>query len=345
MCDDDPTLSGIDSTREEVSMKPMTKIRCAIVASIFVGTAAAWFSDTLLAVVKPRTFAQVDSYLRYRSAAPFPARSATALGGREIMEKIAGLPARRREAAIFAELTAGNVPDHLRTLQPVRLSMRDREGREVTGTIWALSDYLAIGNNSDFVRVPMNLETASRLAIHLGMGLPTSKIVDDIYKTAQVKLTPDPMPPSAQMTSLNYAVMHDDRIRKRLALTLQEQLLGPHQLLAGHKKDVVLTPRLDNRADRIAIFGWHRTNGRPIQPLNTSHDRRYADYSHGVRLVSATIYADGRYLRLEDALQDRMVSPLLSYEGRFSTYASILETAAHGGKDPLKRRVKLFASH
>ena len=335
----------MESSRGEVNMKATTKVRCILATIGLTSVGALWMGDTLLAVVKPRQFVQVDSFLNYRGAAPFPERSSSALGGREIMSKIAHVPTRRREAAIYAEIIAGNVPDHLRTLQPVRLSMRDRTGRSVTGTVWVLSDYLAIGSNSDFVRVPMNLETASRLAMHLGMGLPTSKIVDDVYASAQFKLAPDPLTPSAEMTSIRYAVNHDNKIRQRLAASFPQLVLGPDQLIAGHKKDLVMTPRLEQRGDRVAIFGWHRLNGRPIQSLNKSHGRRYADYSHGVRLISATIYADGRYVPLEDALADRMFAPLVSYEGRFSTYATIMAKAAHGGQDPAKKRDKLFASH
>lgn len=324
-------------------MKGCTKLRCSVAASVLVGISAAWFGETVMAVVKPRTFSVPESYLRVTRAAPFPARQASALGGRAVLARIAELPARRREAAIFAELAAGNVPDHLRTMQPVRITTRDGRGREVSGTVWALPDYLAIGGNDDYVRVPMNLETASRVAIHFGMALPTAKIVDDIYAGADVKLTPDPMPPTREMTSLGYAIKHDDRIRQRLDLRLAQGALPPQRIIAGHKKDIVMTARLERRGDRIAIFGWHRPNGKPIQPLSTVHGRRYADYSHGVRLVSTNVYIDGRFVAIEEALGDRAMAQLLSYEGRFRTYASILETAAHGGSDPWRSRPGLYA--
>jgi hypothetical protein len=324
-------------------MKGCTKLRYSVAASVLVGISAAWFGETVMAVVKPRSFSVPESYLRVTRAAPFPARQASALGGRAVLARIAELPARRREAAIFAELAAGNVPDHLRTMQPVRITTRDGRGREITGTVWALPDYLAVGSNDDYVRVPMNLETASRVAIHLGMALPTAKIVDDIYAGADIRLTPDPMPPTHEMTSLAYAVKHDDRIRQSLGLQLAPGALPLQRIIAGHKKDIVMTSRLERRGDRIAIFGWHRPNGRPIQPLSTVHGRRYADYSHGVRLVSTNVYIDGRFVAIEEALDDRAMSQLLSYEGRFRTYASILETAAHGGSDPGRRRSGLYA--
>ena len=45
---------------------------------------------------------------------------------------------------------------------------------------------------------------------------------------------------------------------------------------------------------KIAIYGWHRLNGAPIQPLSTVHGACYADYSHGIRLVSETVLVDGK---------------------------------------------------
>lgn len=301
------------------------------------------WGDRGLAVVKRETPKISDSFLPYRSAAPFPNRPDGALGGREFLKGLASLPPRRREAAILSELIRGNVPDHLRTLQPVKLSMRDSYGRVTTGTIWVTSDYMAVGGNRDFVRVPMSLESASRLAIRLGMGLPTAKVVDQVYKSAQIKLTPDPMPPRDEMTSIAYAIKHDDRIARRISAILPIGLGQGDLLFAGHKKDLVITRRLEQNIDRVAIFGWHRAIGRPIQALNTSHGRLYADYSHGVRLVSVTLYVDGRFMPIEEALNSYTYAPMLSDEGRLPHYASLMEIVAGGGSKSSFEKLPLFA--
>jgi hypothetical protein len=75
-------------------------------------------------------------------------------------------------------------------------------------------------------------------------------------------------------------------------------------LLAGHKKDLVLANRLSSNRGRVAIYGWHRGNGDPIQPLSTVHGEYYADYSHGIRLVSRTAYVNGRPVDLRSLLTD-----------------------------------------
>ena len=55
-------------------------------------------------------------------------------------------------------------------------------------TICVAPDYLAIGSDSDFIRIPMGLETALSVTEHYGFTLPTRKMVDAIYDQAEVKL-------------------------------------------------------------------------------------------------------------------------------------------------------------
>ena len=88
---------------------------------------------------------------------------------------------------------------------------------------------------------------------------------------------------------------------------------GP--LVSGHKKDVVVTNLLATASHRIAIYGWHRPNGAPIQPLSTVHGVCYADYSHGIRLVSDTAIEDGAFRSVRDLLHDSRLARALSDEG------------------------------
>ena len=86
-------------------------------------------------------------------------------------------------------------------------------------------------------------------------------------------------------------------------------------LVAGHKKDVVLTARLDSLPNRVAIYGWHKPDGRPIQPLNTWHTTGHVDYSHGIRLVHQLVRIEGRQYALSDALRDPTLAAPLNDEG------------------------------
>ena len=86
-------------------------------------------------------------------------------------------------------------------------------------------------------------------------------------------------------------------------------------LVAGHKKDVVLTALLGSRPGKVAIYGWHRLDGKPIQPLYTGHTDRWVDYSHGIRLVSRAVLIDGEERDMAEVLRDTALAGILSDEG------------------------------
>jgi len=271
-------------------------------------------------------------------AAAIPGRLSSSPDGGHFAQQIPKGASEEREHAIAAELLRGNLPDFLRELKPVTLRSQLPNGRTVTATICVLPDYLAIGSDADFLRIPMDLHTATTVASRFGFALPTRKMVDAIYAQADAKLAPEPMPAGPQMSSTAYYVTHNDRIAAQRA----ELAAPPGALLAGHKKDVVLTGRLASKTGKIAIYGWHRRDGRPIQPLSTVHGAGYADYSHGIRLVSSVVFVDGEATSLATALRDPELASVLSDEGPLPDLGELMPAApipvAAGLKDALARR-------
>jgi hypothetical protein len=223
-----------------------------------------------------------------------------------------------RERAILDQLMGGNLPSFLRKLVPVKLSYQLARGKTLLATIFVMPEYLAIGSDSDFLRIPMNFHTATAVADRFGFVLPTRKIVDAIYDQSSDRFTPQPLPAGPEMTSTEYYRKHNAMV-ERQSRTRGFELGG---LVAGHKKDVVLTNHLRYRPDRIAIYGWHRAVGQPIQPLSTVHGANYADYSHGIRLVDKMAMIEGRLRSVYDILQDSLLAGLLSDEGAIHLSAS-----------------------
>lgn len=245
------------------------------------------------------------------SAQGIPPRPTQARGAGEFVASVAGLGDHERDAAIRRELLAGNLPQFLRRALPATLNARLPDGHSVQLTLCVLSDYLGLGTDNDFLLVPMGLDSALAVASKFGFTLPTRRIVDLIYRQATVHLQPQPLPAGDRMRSTAYLQWHDGLVAQ------QRAALGaaPGALTAGHKKDLVLSERLWRQPGRVAIYGWQRANGTPIQPLSTVHGARYADYSHGVRLVSQTVFVDGRPRSIFDVLADTQLGPLLSDEG------------------------------
>jgi hypothetical protein len=243
-------------------------------------------------------------------AREIPRRPAGARGGSAVMARVGNGSGSARDNAIVAEAENGNIPDFMRDLQPVRFSGLVG-GRRAEITICVTPDYLAIGSDADHVRVPLGMPAALRVAESFGMMLPTTRMVDAIYAQAGLRLSPRPMPAGPQMRSTDYFMRHDATVDAQFARA------GGHDgvLVAGHKKDVVLANRLSRAPGRVAIYGWHRGKGDPIQPLSTVHGAFYADYSHGIRLVSRTAYLNGRATDLTSLLTDSRYAGILNDDG------------------------------
>ncbi len=240
--------------------------------------------------------------------------------GSAFAQQVATLSGSDRDAVIEAALLAGDLPPFLRHLKPVVLEGHRARGGTARVLLCVTPDYLAVGSDADYVRVPMGLRPALAIARSFGFILPTTTMVDAIYAQAEVRLAPQPLPAGPQMRSTDYLWRHNGMIRA------QRRALGAPlgRLVAGHKKDLTFTSRLRAMPQRVAIYGWQQPDGTPIQPLSTVHGARYADYSHGVRLVSATAYVDGQARSLYDILEDPDLAPIVSREGPIRDAAGLV---------------------
>jgi len=231
-----------------------------------------------------------------------PPRAADARPGSVFMHDIRGLTLHKREAAILAEILAGNVPQFLRSAVTVETRFGNHRA-----LVAVMPDYLAVGSDDDFVRVPVNPETAQTLADTFGGKVPTKKVVDEVYRQAAVKLTPEAMPRAIGKTPTFIA--HNRRIETQR----RGKQLG--SLTAGHKKDVINARRAHRHPDRVCIYGWHNAQGSPIQPLSTVHELHHVDYSHGLRLMLDRVWIDGEARNIDEVLRDPALAGLVSHEG------------------------------
>ena len=265
-------------------------------------------------------------------ASDLPRRKQGEVSGSPVAEKVRTLERKAREEMLVTEILDGNVPDSWRRFVEVTVT-RTNAGSVHRLAMSVALDYLTVGTDADSWLTPLSPQAAERIADRLGCMLPTRRMVDDIYAAAAIKLEPQPMTPGPEMTTVSAFLAHDGLVRtQRLALAGGPR---PAALVAGHKKDVVLTPRLATSQGKVAIYGWHRTNGQAIQPLDLGHTDAWVDYSHGIRLVRRAMTLDGAATTADAILADPAKAFLLSDEGviasaRYGSSVSSAATPGHG---------------
>ncbi|MBF0443090.1 MAG: hypothetical protein HQK54_14375, partial [Oligoflexales bacterium] len=160
------------------------------------------------------------------------------------------------------------------------------------------------------VTIPATPITAQTVTNRFGLCLPTTKLVDEIYLQADIQIPPKAFPRGDEMVKNDYFLNHNREIESALS-----GMNYRDQLIAGHKKDVVITNKLTSPLRNVAIYGWHERLGSFIQYLTTFHHKDYVDYSHGIRFISKTMYLDGKLVPIEEVLKLPNVAEMLSYEG------------------------------
>lgn len=255
----------------------------------------------------------IDSYSQHLK---LKKRGANALSGSEFSKSIrdSSLSLQDREIIIFNEIRSGNIPRFYRKLSVIRDTALIMEKLQ-TIKYFVLPDYLAIGSNSDYFYCPMRPQLAQKVADLLDCSLPTRKISDRIYQTAAVKMMPQPITPSKAMITIPVFERHTIMVQQQREQSIKKYPLG--KLVVGNKKDVVISNMIYNNKNqlRVAIYGWHKPDGKAIQPLYNGHATFHVDYSHGIRLIQNKLRINGKKSTLGEVLESENLYPLLSDEG------------------------------
>jgi hypothetical protein len=234
------------------------------------------------------------------------------LTGSEFYKLVKAYNWRQRDSVAVKAILDGNIPSFLKKFVRIDVGIIDSTtNKYIAGCYFVSPDYLSVGGDDDWARIPLTPMAAQQICDSLQCFLPTRKMVDDIYKAALVKLEPVPMV-TFRDSSVTMLQHH---------LIIEGQRQRKNGLIAGIKKDIVITTRLSTpKKDRVAIYGWHKMDGNPIQPLYTGHINWYVDYSHGARLASRIIYVNGKAMDYIDVLQHPVYHRLLCDESQCDVY-------------------------
>lgn len=157
------------------------------------------------------------------------------------------------------------------------------------------------------MRVPVTPWAAQKIAEDQQAILPSRKLVDEIWKAAAKRIEPVTRENSGETNTALGWLEHSRAIDSKIG--------DETGLVSGQKKDIVVGPSLDGK--KVAIYGWHRQSGQPIQPYSTVHGAEFIDYSHGARLISRSATLDGEPVDLREVFRNPTTVDLVSDQGMF----------------------------
>lgn len=224
-----------------------------------------------------------------------PERPINALTGSQFLESQKGLSQSKMEQAIFNEIDQGNIPSFCRSENMKRLTI-EKNGYKVTYK--AALDYLSIGSDTDYIRIPITPLLAQKLAKKYNWGIPTASITEHIYKNANIKLegkgyltgekgSTKLAEQQSKMQSTEYIQKHSLDIDKQISKLNQHNSNTEQLLVAGHKKDVIVSQYAINHPGNLDMRGLY-INGQAVQK-NPAHQDTYRDYSHGFRPIGGNL--------------------------------------------------------
>ena len=230
----------------------------------------------------------------------------------ELLKQLPNTPGSEREQKILAFARAGYIPSFLRRWCPIPVSIGTHQG-----VFYVLPDFFSLGTDQDFVRVRVNPVTAELIARELEGSLPTITMVAATYQACGQKLVAQPWGPpydSSMLLTSRWKVQ-DNKIEKGM----NDHGFYNGALVEGHLKNIVIGRGLVNtEGAKVGIFGWYDAAGKAIQGPTANwrdHEWTYADYSHGMRVVSGVMDVDGGKLSVVEVLQRTELAELISAEG------------------------------
>ena len=238
-------------------------------------------------------------------AKKLPPRKKNAITGSQFMELMEerGITATdpTYEKAVIDQIMAGNVPSYMRpeNWRKMTFKGKTKKGADVSVTIRVCPDYVAIGSDEDYVRVPLSAVALQRLSAMMDVALPTIKVADAIDKKAQkIRLVTDTeierkkgkKKDSAHSTHmikpdfiLWQSKIADENFHKANIPKFKTKGGGiEYTLVSGHKKDVLVY----DSPDPTRLVQYRP----PEQGLDYgAHPNTHIDYSLGGRLIDQEV--------------------------------------------------------
>jgi len=236
----------------------------------------------------------------------------------DIAAELAGLTTTDDIDAVYRRhLKSGDVPSYIATegWWPGKVIIT---GGGHTLEILSIPDYGAIGSADDPYRIGKSSEKfAQEYADAFDSILVSQKLLRDIEAAADPKF---PFMPVQKGGGADDSIDAVGTANDKARAAFEKAGVTPgSRNTIGYRKSYVVRPNLDGTY--LAIYGgrWSAAGGL-VQPTSGhAHTEGYADYSHGLTLVSRKAKLDGEDVDLRDLFnsKDPTILALVSDEGRF----------------------------
>lgn len=278
---------------------------------------------------KPRTETKVTTNEKYE---PIPRLSERALSGREFMEEYKKLEPAQRHMLVLQQLAIGNVPDHFKQFETIRVE----SGKGNVLEMQVARHGLRIGTDADYVEVPLDGPTAMAAAEIYGCTLPTPWISDQIHTAAEANGGIVPFisaPEIAKRLSIEWNPNKPDgnwmrsaefvaERNRMLREYCQKHGITDEQLTYGYHKDITHPLPGTTKPGMLEIYGGCYASGDRVQPISGGfHGAKYFDYSHQARFIRATIKINGKVMNISDFMNN------LDYAKEFGFHKMPIERA------------------
>ena len=181
-----------------------------------------------------------------------------------------------------------------------------------------MPDYLCLGSNDEYIHIPMSPITCKEFMAANDFVLPTPKMVKQIWDAAKIRPRVvswgELYKNSTKKFNRDSTMCYVDHSKRVQELARQQNYSQADDLVAGHKKDVVLTNllTLQKNKNNVAIYGWFNSDGTIVQGLNAvDHVVSYVDYSHGLRMIKNQCILNGKPTTLKQIWSDESLSLLV----------------------------------
>ena len=278
---------------------------------------------------KPKTETKLSANEKYE---PIPRLSERALSGKEFMEEYKKLEPAQRHMLVLQQLAIGNVPDHFKQFETIRVKSSKGNVLEMQ----VARHGLRIGTDANYVEVPLDGPTAMAAAEIYGCTLPTPWISDQIYTAAEASkgIVPfidapqiakrmgiewNPSKPDGKwMMSAEFVAERNKMLREYC----REHGITDNQLTYGYHKDIIHPLPGTTKAGRLEIYGGRNVSGKRVQPISGGHHvRSYFDYSHQARFIRTSVKINGETMNISDFMNN------LDYAKEFGFHKMPMERA------------------